>query len=102
MRVIKLFYLLVICSAPFWCHAQIEVSFSDSEIEAQSAPVTHVTTGESGGTRDINSFLGATRYTEHAIPINGQNTITTNLEAGHFFFEKPASNQFHQLHSDRR
>jgi hypothetical protein len=37
------------------------------------------------GTFDINSLLGADRYYQHATPITGQNTITTNLEAGFFW-----------------
>ncbi len=38
-----------------------------------------------GGTFDINSLLGANRYYEQMTPITGQNTITTNLEAGFFW-----------------
>ena len=38
-----------------------------------------------GGTFDINSLLGASRYYQHTTPITGQNTITTNLEAGFFW-----------------
>ena len=49
------------------------------------APVNQATTGSSGGTRDINAFLGATRYTEHTLPITGQNTVSTNVEAGHLW-----------------
>lgn len=41
------------------------------------------TTTVGGGTFDVNAFLGATRYYGNATPITGQNTITTNLEAGH-------------------
>ena len=37
------------------------------------------------GTFDVNAFLGATRYYNHSTPITGQNTITTNLEAGHIW-----------------
>lgn len=56
-----------------------------AEIEAflPMAPSGHVTTGGSGFTFDVNAFLGANRYYQHAIPITGQNTVTTNLEAGH-------------------
>ncbi len=38
-----------------------------------------------GGTFDINAFLGADRYYQHTLPINGQNTVATNLEAGHIW-----------------
>jgi len=36
-----------------------------------------------GGTFDLNAFLGANRY--YAAGITGQNAITFNLEAGHFW-----------------
>lgn len=41
------------------------------------------TTGVGGGSFNLNSFLGADRY--YAAGITGQNTITFNLEAGHFW-----------------
>jgi hypothetical protein len=41
------------------------------------------TTDVGGGTFDLNAFLGATRY--YAAGITGQNTISFNLEAGHFW-----------------
>lgn len=47
--------------------------------------VGHATTGASGGTLDLNAFLGADRYYDHTTPITGQNTIAFNLEAGHFW-----------------
>ncbi len=43
------------------------------------------TTSVGGGTFDLNAFLGADRYYGHATPITGQNTISTNLEAGFFW-----------------
>jgi len=43
------------------------------------------TTGVGGGTFDVNNFLGADRYYNHSTPITGQNTVTTNLEAGHIW-----------------
>lgn len=43
------------------------------------------TTTIGGGAFDVNAFLGASRYYDHATPITGQNTITTNLEAGFFW-----------------
>jgi hypothetical protein len=53
---------------------------------ADPPPATgHATTGVGGGTFDLNGFLGADRYYDHATPITGQNTIAFNLEAGHFW-----------------
>lgn len=46
-------------------------------------PSSLATTTVGSGTFDINAFLGATRYYGHSTPITGQNTIATNLEAGH-------------------
>lgn len=43
------------------------------------------TTSVGGGTFDLNAFLGADRYYTNATPINGQNTVTVNLEAGHIW-----------------
>jgi subtilisin family serine protease len=43
------------------------------------------TTIVGGSTFDVNAFVGADRYYGHTTPITGQNTITTNLEAGHFW-----------------
>jgi hypothetical protein len=48
-------------------------------------PASQATTSVSGGTFDLNTFLGAGRYYSHTTPITGQNTIATNLEAGHFW-----------------
>jgi len=48
-------------------------------------PVGSASTTTSGGSFDVNAFLGADRYYGHPTPITGQNTITTNLEAGHFW-----------------
>lgn len=44
-----------------------------------------VTTTVGGGTFDVNAFLGANRYYGHTTGITGQNTVTTNLEAGFFW-----------------
>jgi len=41
------------------------------------------TTSVGGGSFDLNAFLGADRYYTNGTPINGQNTISVNLEAGH-------------------
>jgi hypothetical protein len=41
------------------------------------------TTGVGGLTFNLNTFLGASRY--YAAGITGQNTVTFNLEAGHFW-----------------
>jgi hypothetical protein len=46
-------------------------------------PSSQATTSVGGGTFDLNTFLGAGRYYGHTTPITGQNTIATNLEAGH-------------------
>jgi hypothetical protein len=48
-------------------------------------PAADATTSVGGQTFDLNSFLGADRYYSHTIPITGQGTITTNLEAGFFW-----------------
>jgi len=50
---------------------------------APEGPSGLATTSVGGGTFDVNAFLGAGRYYGHSTPITGQNTITTNLEAGH-------------------
>ena len=49
----------------------------------EGAPAAQATTSVGGGTFDVNAFLGAARYYGHTTPITGQNTLTTNLEAGH-------------------
>jgi len=48
-------------------------------------PSSSATTSVGGFTFDLNNFLGANTYYGHATPITGQNTITTNLEAGYFW-----------------
>jgi hypothetical protein len=48
-------------------------------------PSLTATTTVSGSTFDVNAFVGADRYYGHTTSITGQNTITTNLEAGHFW-----------------
>ncbi|MFM8435187.1 MAG: S8 family serine peptidase, partial [Planctomycetia bacterium] len=48
-------------------------------------PSAHATTAVGGGTFNLNAFLGATRYYGHSTPITGQNTVSTNLEAGHIW-----------------
>ncbi len=44
-----------------------------------------VTTTIGGGTFDVGSLLGADRYYTHTTAVTGQNTISTNLEAGFFW-----------------
>jgi hypothetical protein len=44
-----------------------------------------VTTTIGGGTFDVGGLLGADRYYTYATSITGQNTISTNLEAGFFW-----------------
>ena len=48
-------------------------------------PSAAATTNVGGYTFDVNTFLGAGAYYDNATPIIGQNTITTNLEAGYFW-----------------
>lgn len=48
-------------------------------------PSATATTNVGGYTFDVNTFLGAGAYYDNATPIIGQNTITTNLEAGYFW-----------------
>ena len=48
-------------------------------------PLAAATTNVGGYTFDVNTFLGAGAYYDNATPIIGQNTITTNLEAGYFW-----------------
>jgi hypothetical protein len=48
-------------------------------------PSATAVTNVGGFTFDLNTFLGAGAYYDHATPIIGQNTITTNLEAGYFW-----------------
>jgi len=53
--------------------------------EQTPAPLGDATTTVGGDTFDLNAFLGADRYYSHATSISGQNTISTNLEAGFFW-----------------
>ena len=48
-------------------------------------PSAAATTNVGGYAFDVNTFLGAGAYYDNATPIIGQNTITTNLEAGYFW-----------------
>lgn len=48
-------------------------------------PSVAATTTVGGFTFDLNVFLGADAYYDHATPIIGQNTVTTNLEAGYLW-----------------
>jgi hypothetical protein len=48
-------------------------------------PSATATTNVGGYTFDLNTFLGAGAYYDHSTPIIGQNTVTTNLEAGYFW-----------------
>jgi len=50
-----------------------------------AASAVAVTTSVGGGTFDVGGLLGADRYYTHATAITGQNTISTNLEAGFFW-----------------
>jgi hypothetical protein len=48
-------------------------------------PSGQATTTVGGYTFDLNTFLGAGAYYDNGTPVIGQNTITTNLEAGYFW-----------------
>ena len=48
-------------------------------------PSAAATTTVGGFTFDLNAFLGAGAYYDFTTPIVGQNTVTTNLEAGYFW-----------------
>ena len=48
-------------------------------------PSADATTNVGGFAFDLNTFLGAGAYYDHSTPIIGQNTVTTNLEAGYFW-----------------
>ena len=52
---------------------------------AMARDAAAATTSVGGGSFDLNAFLGADRYYGHTTPITGQNTISTNLEAGLFW-----------------
>jgi autotransporter-associated beta strand protein len=58
----------------FWPGASLAI-----EVEGQA------TTSVGGGAFDLNAFLGADRYYTNSTPINGQNTVSVNLEAGHIW-----------------
>lgn len=53
------------------------------ESAGRPPPSADATTTVGSGTFNVNALLGATRYYGHSTPITGQNTISTNLEAGH-------------------
>jgi hypothetical protein len=53
------------------------------ESAGTTGPSSQATTSVGSGTFNLNTFLGAGRYYGHSTPITGQNTIATNLEAGH-------------------
>ena len=58
-------------------------AFATASMQAQVPAEGQATTSVGGGTFDLNDFLGADRYYTNGTPINGQNTISVNLEAGH-------------------
>lgn len=85
MKSICFLATVVLVLVPTSVFAQTPISFPDKEFTVQAPPTNLVTTGSSGGTRNMNTFLGANRYTENIIPVTGQSTVTTNVEAGHFW-----------------
>ncbi len=58
-----------------WFQSESELVSDDSSGGA--------TTGSGGGSFNLNAFLGADRY--YAAGITGQDTVSFNLEAGHFW-----------------
>ena len=71
--------------------------------EQTPAPSGDATTTVGGNTFDLNAFLGADRYYSHATSISGQNTISTNLEAGVLLeWPRDASARGDQHHQLRR
>lgn len=71
-------------SIPFGAPGTIVATYGIAET-GQVEPSADATTSVGGGTFDVNTFLGADRYYGHTTPITGQNTIATNLEAGHIW-----------------
>lgn len=63
--------------------AEIIVGMYGIESFGATEPSSQATTSVGSGTFNLNAFLGAGRYYGHSTPITGQNTIATNLEAGH-------------------
>lgn len=55
------------------------------EPENSNTPTSDFTSSVGNNTFNGNNFLGANTYYNHSTPITGQNTITTNLEAGHIW-----------------
>jgi hypothetical protein len=55
------------------------------EPDNSGAPIGDFTSSVGGNSFNGNNFLGANRYYNHSTSITGQNTITTNLEAGHIW-----------------
>lgn len=64
-------------------HATFEATYGSQSGDFD--PSADATTSVGGLTFDLNTFLGAGAYYDHSTPIIGQNTITTNLEAGFFW-----------------
>jgi len=71
-----------VASMPLGAPGTIVATYGIAET-GQVEPSADATTSVGGGTFDVNTFLGADRYYGHTTPITGQNTIATNLEAGH-------------------
>jgi hypothetical protein len=55
------------------------------EPDNSGTPIGDFTSSVGGNSFNGNNFLGANRYYNHSTSITGQNTITTNLEAGHIW-----------------
>jgi hypothetical protein len=81
---------LLACGWPGAAASQVDPSavytaFYPVAVDDLPAPEGDATTTVGGQTFDINAFLGADRYYDHTTPITGQNTISSNLEAGFFW-----------------
>lgn len=75
---------------PAWAASQLDPSaiYTASypfPTEGSPSPSVDATTSVGGLTFDLNAFLGADRYYSHSTPITGQNTVSSNLEAGFFW-----------------
>ncbi len=66
-----------------WFCLHLTLRAQDQTAFTPAFPINQATTGNGFPNYDLNAFLGATRYTGHTTAITGQNTVSTNLEAGH-------------------
>jgi autotransporter-associated beta strand protein len=76
-RITKLFRIVAAAIAVISAFGPVGSLAAEAEGQA--------TTSVGGGTFNVNTFLGADRYYTNSTPINGQNTVSVNLEAGHLW-----------------